>query len=86
MTNYRKNNTKRKTCYDKYSGKLWDKTHTDWNVEVSHTLTEPVCAYVTLYSDDPNLPRLDNFIGCYDVNESISLACDHMLKLLKNNA
>lgn len=75
----------RRPAYEKYAGKLWAQTESDWHVYISHTLTEPVCCYVTLYSDDPNLPRLDNFIGIGDVNESIANACKHILKLLKKS-
>jgi hypothetical protein len=69
--------------YDAAAQKLWDITQTDWHVRVGLTLTEPVCAFVDIYSDDDDLPHIDGVIGTGDANESIKIACELMLKRLK---
>lgn len=69
-----------------YSGqaqRLWDATGVDWHISMSLTLTEPVCAFVTIYSDDGDMPHVDGFIGNADANDSIRLACEHILKNLE---
>ncbi len=48
-----------------------------------HILTEPVCCTVDLFSEDEKLPTLIGFIGRYDVNESVRLAVQRMLEILK---
>lgn len=73
---------KNEPVYAEAADRLWKETETDWYVSVSHTLTEPVCAIVSLWSDDDSLPAPKGFIGCYDVNESIKRAIEHLLDVV----
>lgn len=70
-------------AYAAAASRLWELTLTDWHVRLDLTLTEPVCAFVSIVSDDSSLPKLDGFIGTGDANESIQMACEHMLKNLE---
>lgn len=62
--------------------RLWELTLTDWNVSVSTIMTEPVCATVSIWSDNPILPRLDGFIGTSGLDESARLAGEYLLRNL----
>lgn len=68
--------------YGELSNNLWDKTGVDWHAVVSLGLTEPVCATVSISSDDETLPRVDGFIGTADANESIALAIEYLMRNL----
>ncbi len=72
--------------YTDAATELWNLTKVDWYVTVEHILTEPVRAEVSLHSDDEGLPTLSNFIGTYDVNESIRLACEYHLETLRKHS
>ena len=71
--------------YDKAASELWELTKTDWNVRLSNVLTEPVCAYVSLYPDDESFPSLTGYIGTGDANESIRKACEYHLETLRKS-
>lgn len=67
--------------YGEAATKLWEETETDWFVTVSLTITEPVCAIVNIEPDDGSpLPKLEGFIGGYDINESVHRACEYLLR------
>ena len=68
--------------YSTQAQRLWEMTQTDWHISMVLTLTEPVCSFVSIYSDDDDLPSLRDFIGTDDANESIQKACDYMLENL----
>lgn len=68
--------------YEAPADKLFQETGTDWSVQASLVLTEPVCCIITLVSDDPSLPKLEGFIGNYNINESVARACKVILEKL----
>lgn len=74
---------KSKPSYHKAADLLRKETKADWYVIVHHSVNEPVCAFVDIYSDDPALPVLKGCIGEYDVNNSIRKACEMMLEKLR---
>ena len=72
-----------RTIYDAAASALWRQTETDWHAEVSLVLTEPVCAVVTLTPEDASFVGIKDFLGNDDANDSIRLACEHVLAKLK---
>lgn len=77
--------------YDALAGELYDLTKVDWHVSASTVITEPVCWTVTLTPEDPSdagllLPELRGFSGTADILETLSLAIDHLIGLIKANA
>jgi hypothetical protein len=73
----------RSRSYNEAAEALWDLTQTDWHVSVEYIITEPTCAYVSLRADDEKMPKLSNFIGTGDINESVKLACEYHLQTLR---
>ena len=70
-------------AYAAAASQLWKMSKTDWHANISYILTEPVCAIVSVRSDDPTLPELREFLGTGDVNESIKLACEYLIRNLE---
>jgi hypothetical protein len=77
--------------YDDLAGELYDLTKTDWGVEASCVITEPVCWVISIAPDGPRndgvvFPSLNGFIGTGNVAETIRLGIDKLIRTIKANA